>query len=290
MLHRALRIATVPLLVACDSRPPVSDAQRYAEILGDTRLSPEAGMPRCDLLQDSDLRGDCALTVASRSPEAERWCPSVPAGVWQEECWFIAAEQRNRRRDADGAAALCRAAGRFRLDCAQHLWQTPVHALIHARGAAGFVEALPRAEALYQTWAPLLVEQSDFQTRFWAKFYGNGFEGQGLPVDLGWCAPLPTPAHRTACEEAGAAHYARELGPVVERSGELAAFCALETPSATRLARWLAAEPHPRLDAEAQARQQDICTHAPGAPGAPGGGSPVPAPPAPSTTPRSPGR
>jgi hypothetical protein len=179
--------------------------------------------------------------------------------MWREECWFLAAEASNRSGDSLSAAALCQKSGRFALDCAQHLWQTPVHGLIHGPGAEAFAAVLPRAEALYDAWAPLMVAQTDFEERFWSKFFGNGFEGQGEPVDLGWCSPLPT-ARRGACDAAGVAHYAREIGPRVEQAGGLEAMCALTAPGVASLSRWLTAAPDPRLDAEAARRVVEICT------------------------------
>ena len=246
------------LLLGCDpSAPP--ERVRYQQIISSTAAAAE-DMPRCLQLPSADLAGDCALSVASRPGQPPgALCGQVPAGVWQEECWFVAAEAINRRGDAEGAARLCLRAGRFSLDCAQHLWQTPVHRLIHDRGAAAFVDLLPDAQALYSAWAPLMVERTDFAERFWAKFYGNGFEGQGTPVDLGWCAELPA-EHRRRCRAAGVAHYAREIGPHVEQAGALLEMCALPAADVQALAPWIAAAADPALDAIAAQRVVEICT------------------------------
>jgi len=181
--------------------------------------------------------------------------------MWREECWFLAAEAVNRSGDALLAAQLCAQSGRFAMDCAQHLWQTPVHTLIHGPGAASFAAVLPQAEALYTAWSPLMDAQTDFADRFWSKFFGNGFEGQGQPIDLGWCVPVSS-LRRADCFEAGVAHYAREIGPHVERAGGLLEMCALPSPDVVALSRWLDAVSDPRLDAAAAERVQDICrTH-----------------------------
>jgi hypothetical protein len=253
-------------LLQLSCAPTAPDAVRYQDILSDTSLPTSEGLRGCAALQATPLRGDCALAVATRSDAPAAACPSVPSGLWQEECWFVAAEATNRRGDVTGAAELCGRAGRFRLDCAQHLWQTPVHRLIHTAGAAGFATALPEAEALYSAWAPVVGEDTDFSDRFWAKFFGNGFEGQGLPITARWCEPLP-PQRRAGCETAAAAHLSRELGPAVEQPGRLLAFCALHQPGIEEVAGWIEAEPSAVLDRAVAGRQLDICLNAPGAPG-----------------------
>lgn len=238
----------------------------YSAVVSDRTLTPDDALARCQRIRERSLRGDCSLVAASRAAQPVAHCPQVPAGVWQEECWFIAAEAVNRLGEVGQAAELCQRAGRFRLDCAQHLWQTPVHRLIHSRGAAGFSAALPEATALHDAWAPVLAAQSDFEGRFWAKFFGNGFEGQGLPITTRWCAPLPA-THHAACRGAAAAFLARELGPAVEHPDRLLAFCQLSSPGVAAVRRWIDAEPDPMLDSVVAERQVDICTNAPGAPG-----------------------
>ena len=247
------------VLLGCQTDPVHQDRQHYQAVLSAPRPSQPA-LSRCSEIVDPALAGDCALVVVSAS-EAEpgSLCGQVPAGMWREECWFLAAEAINRRGDSVSAAAMCQRSGRFALDCAQHLWQTPVHSLIHGPGAAAFVEVLPRAEAIFDAWSPLMAEQSDFSERFWSKFFGNGFEGQGQPIDLGWCEPIPE-EHQAACMAAGVAHYAREIGPHVENAGGLEVMCALEQADVFALSRWLKALPDPRLDAAAAQRVELICT------------------------------
>ncbi|MFT5684873.1 MAG: hypothetical protein ACI8RZ_005818 [Myxococcota bacterium] len=246
------------ILAGCSSGSADRDRSLYAEVLR-TPVPAEDALRRCQEITDSALSGDCALVVVAQAGDPGALCGDVPAGMWREECWFLAAEATNRDGDALGAAALCQRSGRFALDCAQHLWQTPVHTLIHGPGADAFVEVLPKAEALYAAWLPIMGEQTDFSERFWTKFFGNGFEGQPPPIDLGWCAPLSAD-HQAACVSAGVAHYSREIGPSVERAGGLEAMCALQTPGAAALSEWLAAVPDPRMDAEAARRVVEICT------------------------------
>ncbi|MEL6342527.1 MAG: hypothetical protein AAFV53_05300 [Myxococcota bacterium] len=242
----------------------MSDHARYRSVLTQPGLPVDDALAACDAITDRDLRGDCALsavTAPGRDDIAGR-CPAVPRGVWREECYFIAAERVNRQGDAVLAAGLCQQAGRFSLDCAQHLWQTPVHQLIFSKGTAGFAHALPAAEQLYAAWAPVLASETDFETRFWEKYFGNGFEGQGRPIDLSACDGVPAP-RRDACRDAGAAYFYREIGPAADQAGEMDVLCALKAPDAAALARWLPAAPDPLLDQTAAMRVAELCASPP---------------------------
>lgn len=251
------------VLLGCDTPDRgAADREHYEAALRDPRPTQPA-LVLCQKIHDAELAGDCALsvvTVADVPPGS--LCEQIPDGKWREECWFLSAEAINRRGDALQAARYCQKAGRFALDCAQHLWQTPVHALIHGPGADAFAEVLPEAEALYSAWEPSMAAQTDFAERFWAKFFGNGFEGQGSPVDLRWCDPLPE-GHRAACVSAGVSHYAREIGPRVESAGGLEPMCALPVVDVEALSPWLTAVPDERLSTAAAARVAEICTSHP---------------------------
>jgi hypothetical protein len=246
-------------LLGCGHDAAEHDRARYASVLRSPTPA-AATLARCKEIQDPALAGDCSLVVIAAAEAAPgTLCGEVPEGMWREECWFLAAEAINRSGDALLAAQMCQRSGRFAMDCAQHLWQTPVHTLIHEPGAAAFATALPQAEALYSAWSPMMDEQTDFAERFWSKFFGNGFEGQGLPVDLRWCEPVSLP-HQEDCIAAGVAHYTREIGPHIERSGGLKEVCDLTTHDVSSLSRWIAAVPDQRLDAAAAERVRHICS------------------------------
>ena len=245
------------------ARDPAADAALYAQVVGQRAPDPARDLGRCRKLGDPALAGDCALVVATRGAEARReppgtWCASVPDGTWRAECWFQAAEAARRRGGEERAAELCFQAGPFKDDCAQHLWQTQVHTLIRAdRSTPDFVGKLAVAERIYGEWAPHLSESSDLETRFWAKYYQNGFETAGR-VDLGWCDGLPE-AHLARCVAAAEELVRRELAPDLDRSGGWAGFCALEHPDSASAAAWLRLRPDPRLDAVIAARHAEVC-------------------------------
>lgn len=234
----------------------------YSALLGLERPGPE-DLRRCGELRDPDLAGDCALALsqrvaAQRKEPPATWCEEVPEGVWRAECWFQAAEvERRRGREAE-AAALCRASGPFLNDCAQHLWQTRVHRLIHSNGKRPeFAAKLERAGQIYAEWAPYLAEGTDIEERFWTKYYQNGFEGAGH-IDLAWCGDLPED-QRARCLEAARELVIREMAPNLDRNSAWSAFCAMEAPSSADVSRWFRLVPSPELDQLVQERQALLC-------------------------------
>jgi hypothetical protein len=244
--------SVVGLLVACaGTADPAGDRARYLGVLREPRGPTGERLARCAQIGDRDLRGDCALAVAQqegRRPDGaiERICPEVPDGVWQHECWFLAAEAARRRGQEDAAVELCVRSGPFTEDCAQHLWQGEVHRLIHDRGPVAFGLQLPAARRAHDAWAARLGAGEAFSSRFWAKYYQNGFEGVGARVDLGACAPLPE-ADAARCASAAVELYARELRPRAEREG--VDLCRRPPWTSAELERVVPCAPDPRLDA-----------------------------------------
>jgi len=249
-------------LMGCRVAAPADDVGVYTTLLAGETAAAARDLPTCTTLDDPDLAGDCALVLTgrildARTGDAEELCLQVPEGVWRDECWFQEAERRRARGQDQSAARICLMAGRFRDDCAQHLWQTAVHSLISKAGPSAFAERLPRGRAIYEEWAPHLAAGTDFEDRFWEKYYQNGFEGQG-GVDLDHCKPLPE-GHRARCRVAGAAYFSRELAPRVDQAGAGAEFCALESPDATAVGVWLPNRAEPLLDEVVSRRHGEVC-------------------------------
>lgn len=246
---------------------PARDVDRYTDALALADSDPEAAMSVCRQILDEQLGPECAQVVALRAPKsfggAGRWCPEVPEGIWRDECWFMSAEASRKAGQTRYAAELCLKSGRFVDDCAQHLWQGEVHELIAGLGPQGFADRLPEAEALYQEWAPLLHANTDLSTRFWDKFFGNGFEAQG-GVDLAWCEGLA--ARGEACVAAGLAYLERDLGPKLSQARSTEAFCALEDPDAIAISAWFPNRPDPRLDRVIRDRHAELCAVSAGGP------------------------
>jgi len=247
-----VRVISVGLLAACaGAADPAGDRARYLGVLREPRGPVDARLARCAEIGDADLRGDCALAVAQqegRRPQGaiSRVCPEVPEGVWRQECWFLAAEAARRRGEEEAAVELCARSGPFAEDCAQHLWQGEVYRLIHDRGPVAFGPQLSAARRAHDAWAARLGAGEAFSSRFWAKYYQNGFEGVGARVDLEACAPLPD-ADAARCVAAGVELYARELRPRAEREG--VDLCRTPPWTSAELAGVVPCTPDPRLDA-----------------------------------------
>lgn len=250
------------VFAACGATP-AQDVKVYAALVGERNPDPDRDLPACARLTDPNLAGDCALTVAQRAANSrkvapETWCGEVPAGTWRYECWFQAAETARRRGQEQKAAELCRESGPFINDCAQHLWQTRVHTLIRADGRRpDFVGRLGAAQAIYDEWAPLLGEHTDLESRFWSKYYQNGFESVGH-VATAWCDGLPE-AHHGRCLEAARDIVVRELAPNLDRHNAWASFCALSPATSANTSVWLRLDPSPELDAVVEERQRTLC-------------------------------
>ncbi len=191
----------------------------------------------------------------AQSPAADggALCARVQGEVWRRECYFQVAEIALRRGERPQAVALCMETGAFRDDCAQHLWQTPVHRLV-ARGPE-FSRVMPDARRLYAEWDPLVGEVSDFRDRFWRRLYQDGFSAGRPPMDLSPCDALEAEEDRARCQHWGREVYLARLRGAA-RGPLRAALC--ESPDLAALgqrAPELAAADQPAL-AEALARTQ----------------------------------
>lgn len=236
------------LLLGCTSAEP--DAHVLAEVL--SAPDAEGAWSRCGGIRDADARGECRLAVATRGGnDATQDCPRFAAGVWQDECWFQAAEAAGRSGDPAQAAALCAKSGGFVEDCSQHLWQTSVRQSVRHAGSPA--DALPALHALYCDWEPLLADQSGFEQRFWERGYQNHFE-RSPTLDLAACEGLPA-GHLERCQAAAASMLARNLDEVLVRPQNRARFCS-EGLWADKLFEYA---PDPRFDAVVERHRRALC-------------------------------
>ena len=205
------------------ARSPAEDVTAYTALVAQKAPDPGRDFSACRKIGDENLAGDCALVVAERvamvrQQPPDTWCGQVPSGIWREECWFQAAEQERRGGRESVAAKLCVKAGPFQNDCAQHLWQTKVYRVIHGQPGQrpDFAGNMAAALAIYNEWAPYLTDTSDLETRFWEKFFQNGFEGAG-EVNLAWCDDLSA-ADKTRCHAAARELVIREMAPNLDHN------------------------------------------------------------------------
>lgn len=262
----------------CDPDRGLTEPQRYLAAVEDPDISLDRGRSLCGSLSDPELAGECMLAVVSAvgrrgDGHLETLCAEVPAGVWGDECWFLAAEGAARAGRREDAARLCLQSGRFVNDCGQHLWQSEVRAIIAPRAPGApvpsFEEALPRARRVYDRWAPLLEEGTDMSYRFWRRFYQNGFERRGW-ISLRRCDPLE-PEDRARCVDAGQRLFAQRVDMDLPAAGF--DLCRIDdmTP---QVAQVLRAHPHPALVETLRERQAARCGGG-GSPGSAGAGEPA---------------
>ncbi len=134
----------------------------------------------CRALNDPTLRADCLLAVvegqARAEPEATAaLCEEVPAGTWQDECWFQLAERSNQPEH-------CARAGLFADDCRLHALSSRLPRLLKASAPGEFEEAL----------APELLKLgfTAEDLRPWSAAYRHAL-GRQRPLDRGSCAAAP---------------------------------------------------------------------------------------------------
>ena len=109
-------------------------------------LPPAQAAASCDRISDAALQGEClsfAATAAVDQGEtalAATVCAQASAAFWREECAFMIADRRGRRRAA--AVRDCAPAGRFEDDCLSHALERDLESLPAATRGPGGEQAL----------------------------------------------------------------------------------------------------------------------------------------------------
>jgi hypothetical protein len=232
-----------------------ADARRYAELVADPAPDPAVAMPACLALSEPTVQGECALAIAlaARNQGAhslDALCPTVPEGVWRDECWFMDAEYLHAA-DRDGAAAAaCLRAGLFSHECGQHLWEPDLRRLVRSPKRQDMAARLRRADRLYAVWAPRLAG-TDMDWRFWQYFFEAVHE-LTPGVNLEECAVIADAALAMRCRYSGGHLYLRRSWDHLRRPYDLARMCALDPRTvdhAGQMMPHLAARPDPLLQA-----------------------------------------
>jgi len=255
MAHRGWTLLLVGLVLgACkDAAPRQADREWYLYATLAKGLEAAERFTACHKISKKVVVGECMLAVAQTAAQVRHealstYCPQLPDGLWKDECYFLAAESV-KRHDREEAGAMCNAAGQFVDDCGQHLWQSAVGG-IAPRTSDGWEAALPKAERLYQKWAPILTESTDFASRFWQRFFQRTFEPQRV-LDVTACDALEAP-YDEHCAAAAAELYWRRVHMLVSFPDGAASFCEAtqSNPSVEAVAKLprLEAIPHPALE------------------------------------------
>lgn len=269
---RAAWAACVSLALACggaaDPRggTTVADAQRYAELVARPDPAPAQALADCATLHDPDLAGDCGLAVALQArargaDTLDALCPQVPDGAWQDECYFMLAEDALRARDPESAAAACMRSGAFKDDCGQHLWQGDLRKLVRGTRGQLLPERVERAQTLFDRWLPRLVE-TDITWRFWQRFFERVTEHQP-GVKLSRCDGLATPELRVRCRYGSSHLYLRRVWDILHHPkgrGGLCRLAAGDVAAAEATFAELQAEPDPLLSAVLEEARGAACS------------------------------
>ena len=179
---------------------PSNDRVAYTKALDATSGSPDERLQACRQIADTELRGDCTLSIAQSmgrgtSDGARAWCPHAEAGTWRDECYFAAAESAGMRGDKAAAHSLCGLAGSHEHRCRFHLFQ------LDTQQAAPQAPNDPtRAAEILRSIHVRHDRALDHAggrhvRRTWYRDISQRHEVD----DPSWCAPLPE-SDRTDCE------------------------------------------------------------------------------------------
>ncbi|MEL6346131.1 MAG: hypothetical protein AAFV53_23680 [Myxococcota bacterium] len=110
------------LLLCCGPDGP-TDAARHQSAL--SAADPAEGIALCDQIEDPRRQGDCRAALAGDVLQGTAdleaiaaTCDAIRDAMWQEECWFQAADAA--RLVGTPAKRACDRAGRFRGFCYEH--------------------------------------------------------------------------------------------------------------------------------------------------------------------------
>jgi len=194
-----------------------SERDEYLALITTRDGDPEELLAACGRLSDPQLAGDCGLVIIgsgslSSAAAAERLCPLVVEGLYQDECWFLAAEAAGRRSERDAAKKLCDRAGSFASACNRHQIQGELRRLAQGAEFADLGEAEVQMLAVRAFWGN--GEVNDATLRADRTFFQSIFEAAGA-VDAARCAPV-SDLRRELCEQA-----AREVDRRARRPGNV---------------------------------------------------------------------
>lgn len=225
--------------LACSMSSSQPDWQVYAQTIA--KESPtEADMRTCDTLQDRTLAGDCSLTIATRLSRQgdvplQTSCPQVSPGVWQEECYFVAAERARSAGQVPTAIKLCQQSGQFAPDCAFHLWQRAMRSLAQRIVLETMAEQQDRMRSQHQRWSERVGSFSNFDSIYWRKLFRAIWDGVSR-VDPVICDVLD-PDLIPKCRIGAQIHLDHAIRASLRQDEWGAAFCATQSPKVSELQR-----------------------------------------------------
>jgi hypothetical protein len=211
----------------------------------------EGAMVACTEISDTNTQGECQLKVALNQPDHAVSCPDVLAGLYQDECFFMASEAARRRGDVDAAVSLCRGSGVFAPDCQQHLWQGDLRRVMVGRSS--FSSRYERAKPVFCKWSEEVGESADYEDRFWEKAWNSAL-ASGMDLNIEPCSDLAV-SQRERCEKSGAHLLAARLDEVMVQPAARKTLCDGELPN-NQVLRYAG---HPILDAVVARHRNAVC-------------------------------
>jgi hypothetical protein len=183
------------LLAACQpTSPPQGDAQLYVIAVSGGDLSKEARLALCAQLSSAEKHAECVAAVLSSGPQSSARCEEIPAGRWQDECWFRLAELKTRSAPIPEAAQMCRRAGQYFRPCVGHVMSQQLVALLRTPDADEEAR-LEQVARFAEAWGAAVGKEST-ERDAWRFYWELQLAGAADPArcDVGM---MPV-----ACEEA----------------------------------------------------------------------------------------
>lgn len=233
------------LLLTCSRAAVSEDAALFASALKSLD-SPEA-LGQCGRIQNASTRADCQTQVVFVRGDGA--CGVVDEGLYRDECYFHSAERANHVGEREEAAHLCSKSGGFVSDCQQHLWQSPLRAIM--RRDLEFPTRYALAYELFCAWQPILGADKGFEARFWDRGWNSAMAGQ-WHLDVSPCATL-SPSQRERCENGGAHLLAVKLNDELRSVQAREEFCDSGSIASVQFA------PHPLLEQVVETHKEALC-------------------------------
>jgi hypothetical protein len=170
------------------TEPSPDDRDHYrASLTAPTRA--EAGA-HCTEVRDPALRGDCAAALTARDgPRDPSWCDRLtPDGLWNEECWFVAADDPDEPLDVRWER--CAHAGRFQEPCTVHQRKREADAIGETVRFDDAETVFTAAEAVQALVLRPPAAATDGQEQTWRAFW-RAAHLTAPDIDPGVCSPLP---------------------------------------------------------------------------------------------------
>lgn len=124
---RLSAILACALVYACSEPDPVPNHMLLVQALSEAPLDSARAVAICNRISDTSTVDYCLASVVDLSDEptvADLACPQVEDTLWQNECYFMAAEAAIRVGSESSVPKWCEAAGQFRDRCLIHLWRS----------------------------------------------------------------------------------------------------------------------------------------------------------------------